>query len=101
MSLYERKSFTVPASAGKPETCAEVGHTEPDQRGKCLRCAARVIPVTPEQTPFGHALEPSTFSERVGAGLGIRADFTKPPFDVESQLRMHRVPGGLLDPTKP
>ena len=42
--MYERKTFSVPASAGKPETCEQVGHTEPDQRGKCLRCGAAVLP---------------------------------------------------------
>lgn len=38
MTLFERKSFTVPASAGSASYCAEHGHTLPDQRGKCLRC---------------------------------------------------------------
>lgn len=39
---YEQKSFTVPASGGNATYCAEHGHTLPDARGKCLRCAANV-----------------------------------------------------------
>lgn len=39
---YRDKSFTVPASAGNAAYCAEHGHTLPDAKGKCLRCAAKV-----------------------------------------------------------
>jgi hypothetical protein len=38
---YQQKSFTVPASAGKPEYCIEHGHTMPDAKGRCLRCGSR------------------------------------------------------------
>jgi hypothetical protein len=39
---YRQKSFSVPGSAGDKATCTEVGHTDPDIRGKCLRCSAKV-----------------------------------------------------------
>lgn len=39
---YQEKSFTVPASAGSRDYCAEHGHTEPCSRGTCLRCSARL-----------------------------------------------------------
>jgi hypothetical protein len=39
---YRQKTFSVPASAGTKDTCDQVGHTEPDIRGKCLRCSAKV-----------------------------------------------------------
>jgi hypothetical protein len=42
--LYKRKSFTVPASAGTADTCAQVGHCGPDARGRCLRCSEKMTP---------------------------------------------------------
>jgi len=42
MSLYERKSFSVPGSGGTAAYCDEHGHTQPDAHGKCLRCSAKV-----------------------------------------------------------
>lgn len=46
MTKYQQRSFTVPAVGGNVARattyCAEHGHTMPDVRGKCLRCAAKV-----------------------------------------------------------
>lgn len=39
---FAEKSFTVPASAGTASYCAAHGHTEPDAKGKCLRCGVKV-----------------------------------------------------------
>lgn len=39
---YQKPSFSVPGSAGSKDTCDRVGHTDPDIKGKCLRCSAKV-----------------------------------------------------------
>lgn len=39
---YEHKSFSVPASAGKLETCVRDGHAFADKRGRCVRCGAKI-----------------------------------------------------------
>lgn len=39
---YQKKSFTVPASAGKLETCVREGHAMPDTKGRCVRCGAKI-----------------------------------------------------------
>lgn len=39
---FQEKSFSVPASAGKLETCVRDGHTEADRRGRCLRCGVKI-----------------------------------------------------------
>lgn len=37
--LYQKPSFTVPASAGTLSGCVRAGeHCGPDAKGKCLRC---------------------------------------------------------------
>lgn len=41
MTRFMEKSFTVPASAGSKDYCLEHGHTMPDSKGRCLRCASR------------------------------------------------------------
>ena len=46
---YRQKSFSVPGSAGSKATCDQHGHTDPDVRGKCLRCSAKVrFAITPK-----------------------------------------------------
>lgn len=39
---FQQKSFSVPASAGKLETCVRDGHAMPDAKGRCLRCGGKV-----------------------------------------------------------
>jgi len=42
MKYAQGKSFSVPASAGKLETCVRDGHAMPDVKGRCLRCGCKV-----------------------------------------------------------
>lgn len=39
---FQQKSFSVPASAGKLETCVREGHAFADKRGRCVRCGAKI-----------------------------------------------------------
>lgn len=39
---YAEPRFSVPASAGKMETCTRVGHAFADKRGRCVRCGAKI-----------------------------------------------------------
>lgn len=39
---YAELRFSVPASAGKLETCTRVGHAFADKRGRCVRCGAKI-----------------------------------------------------------
>ena len=39
---YAEKRFSVPASAGKLETCVREGHAWADKRGKCVRCGSKI-----------------------------------------------------------
>lgn len=49
MTLFNHKTFTVPASGGNAKTCQEQGHAFPDIKGKCVRCGEKVrYAVTPE-----------------------------------------------------
>jgi hypothetical protein len=41
---YQKPSFTVPASAGKKETCEKEGHAFADTKGRCVRCSERIRP---------------------------------------------------------
>lgn len=42
MKYAQGKSFSVPASAGKLETCVRDGHAFADRHGKCVRCGAKI-----------------------------------------------------------
>lgn len=39
---FQQKSFSVPASAGKLETCVREGHAWADKRGRCVRCGSKI-----------------------------------------------------------
>ncbi len=42
MKYASGKSFSVPASAGKLETCVRDGHAWADKKGRCVRCGSKI-----------------------------------------------------------
>ena len=68
--LYERKTFTVPATSGRDEDrrqfCAEKGHAASDSKGRCLCCGETVAP-------------PRTDSEPPGGQFNTRYAIGRPP----------------------
>lgn len=42
MKYAQGKSFSVPASAGKLETCVRDGHSWADKKGRCVRCGSKI-----------------------------------------------------------
>lgn len=48
---YQEKRFSVPASAGKLETCTRVGHSFADRKGRCVRCGNKIRHTAFDATP--------------------------------------------------
>jgi hypothetical protein len=42
LTLFNQKTFTVPASGGTKEACAKEGHPWADRKGRCIRCSAQI-----------------------------------------------------------
>jgi hypothetical protein len=40
--LYQKRSFTVPATASNPSMCLEKGHSATDSRGRCFCCGEKI-----------------------------------------------------------
>ncbi len=40
--LYQKRSFTVPATGGNGSMCAEKGHSATDSKGRCLCCGEKI-----------------------------------------------------------
>jgi hypothetical protein len=62
--LYKKAKFSVPASAGDGDICANVGsHCGPDAKGRCLRCGTRM------RVPHPVELVPADVEIIEGAGV--------------------------------
>lgn len=68
--LYERKTFTVPATSGRDEDrrafCAEKGHSAPDSKGRCLCCGETIGEPHRDTTARVHRALRLDASARVG-----------------------------------